>query len=346
MPGLLALLLAALAIPARAAGDGPAGNAAAPEKANRPWAKDVSAERQEQALRLFNEGNKLFEDSLHAAALAKYREALKAWDHPAIRYNAAVALIHMDQPLAARENLELALRYGEAAIGPENHQHALTYRKLLTGQLAELRVTCAEPGAEVTLDGQPLFVAPGEASRWLLPGAHQLVARKSGLLPETRALSLPPGRSSTEALALQALPETRSPPTRTVRRWRAWKPWAVVAGGAALALIGVPVILDAQNNIDAYDRAVSDCAIGTTGAIKTTGCAPGMLPQSAFDARDRGRAENVIAVSLFAVGGAIAAGGVALVVLNQPRVLPAESHLMVAPLLAPGQVGISLAFQR
>src|SRR5262249_22511020 len=138
--------------------------------------------------------NKLFEDSQHAAALAKYREALKVWDHPAIRYNAAVALIQLDQPLAAHENLELALRYGDEAIGAENHQQALTYRKLLLGQLAELKVACAEPGADVALDGQPLFVAPGEASRRLLPGSHQLVARKAGFLPATRALSLLPGR--------------------------------------------------------------------------------------------------------------------------------------------------------
>ncbi len=330
------LLLTASAAPAGAADDAPA---TAADATDRPWAKDISPEKQEEALRLFREGNKLFEDSQHTAALAKYREALTLWDHPAIRYNAAVALIQLDQPLAAHENLERALRYSDAPIGAETYQQALTYRKLLVGQLAELKVTCEERDADVTLDGMPLFVAPGEVSRWLLPGTHQLVARKQGFLPETRALSLLPGRPSIESLTLQ---EIRSLPPRTVRRWSAWKPWTVVAGGAALALIGLPLMLDARSNIAAYDAEVMSCANG----IAMTGCPPGMLSATALDARDRGRTESIIAASLFTVGGIAAASGIALVVLNQPRVVPAETHVSLAPLLGPGQVGLSFAFQR
>ena len=144
-------------------------------KAERPWAANVAEDAQKQAMQLFEEGNKLFEDSQHAAALAKYREALKVWDHPAIRYNAAVALINLDQPLAAYENLELALKYGDAPLAPETYEQALTYRKLLRGQLAELKVTCAEPDAEGgRLTRTSLFVGPSEvASRWLTPGAHR-----------------------------------------------------------------------------------------------------------------------------------------------------------------------------
>jgi hypothetical protein len=330
---MVAVLLAAAAAPARAATDAP------DRSTDRPWAKAVSAEKQEEALRLFKEGNKLFEDSQHAAALARYREALAVWDHPAIRYNAAVALIQLDQPLAAHENLEQALRYGEAPIGAETYQQALTYRKLLVGQLAQLKVTCAERDADVTLDGMPLFVAPGEVSRWLLPGTHQLVARKQGFLPETRALSLLPGRPAVEDLSLQ---EIRSLPPRTVRRWPAWKPWAVVASGAALALIGLPLMLDARSNIAAYDAEVTKCAMN----MAMMGCPPDDLSATALDARDRGRAENIVAVSLFTVGGIVAAGGAALVVLNQPRIVPAEAQLSLAPLLGPGQVGLSFAFQR
>src|SRR5262245_49460818 len=176
----LAVLAAVFALASFARAEAP------PDRADRPWARDVSEDAQKQALLVFEEGNKLFENSEHAAALAKYREALKIWDHPAIRYNAAVALINLDQPFAANENLELALRYGEAPFNAETFQQALTYRKLLHGQLAELKVTCAEPGADVALDGTPLFTAPGEAARWLLPGAHQLVARKTGYLTATR----------------------------------------------------------------------------------------------------------------------------------------------------------------
>ncbi|HMF42686.1 MAG TPA: hypothetical protein VKQ32_18575 [Polyangia bacterium] len=314
-----------------------AGEADRPDRTDRPWAAGIPEEAQKQALGLFEEGNKLFENSEHAAALAKYREALKVWDHPAIRYNAAVALINLDQPLTANANLELALRFGEAPFNPETYQQALTYRKLLRGQLAQLKVSCAESGADVALDGETLFVAPGESERWLLPGSHQLVARKTGYLTETRSLSLLPGKPSVETLALQ---EIGSLPTRTVRRWPTWRPWAVVGGGALLALAGVPLLLDVKSNLDAYDAGVqSSCP---------SGCPPGMIQRAALDAHDRARTENVIAVSLFAVGGAVIASGVALVILNQPRVVPADERppATVAPLVGRGTLGLSIAFER
>jgi hypothetical protein len=306
-----------------------------PDAGDRPWAKDVSEDAQKQALVLFEEGNKRFENSEHAAALAKYREALKIWDHPAIRYNAAVALINLDQPLVANDNLELALRYGEAPFNPETYQQALTYRKLLRGQLAELKVTCSESGTDVALDGTTLFVAPGEAARWLLPGAHQLVGRKTGYLTATRSLSLLPGKPTVESLSLQ---EIGTLPTKTVQRWPTWKPWAVLGGGVLVALAGVPLMLDVKSNLVAYDDGIKRSCAG--------GCLPGMIPQAVSDARDRARTENVVAISLFAVGGAALASGVAMLVLNQPRVVPVEDrpHTAVVPLAGRGTIGLSIAF--
>ena len=53
-------------------------------------------------------------------------------------------------------------------------------------------------------------------------------------------------------------------------------------------------------------------------------------------------------VSLFAVGGAALASGVAMLVLNQPRVVPADErpHTAVAPIVGRGTVGLSIAFAR
>jgi hypothetical protein len=322
--------------PAEAPAANPSPTTSPEARADRPWAKGVPESAQQEALALFDEGNKLFEQSQHAAALAKYREALKVWDHPAIRYNAAVALINLDQPLAARENLELALKYGSAPYSSDTYQQALTYEKLLNGQLATVKVTCDEPGAAVSMDGAPLFVGPGDVTRWILPGPHQLVAHKSGYLTETKSLTLLPGKPASERLVLQ---ELRNLPTKTVRRWPVWKPWAVVGAGALVALVGLPVILDAKSNNNAFDAEVQ--------RICPMGCDSSMIPRTAFDAKDRGRTENIVAVSLFAVGGAVAASGVALVVLNQPRVMPADegTRLTAAPIIGNGTLGFSLAFQ-
>ncbi|HET7545399.1 MAG TPA: hypothetical protein VFK05_36280 [Polyangiaceae bacterium] len=302
----------------------------------RPWAENVPDSAQREALALFEEGNKLFETSQHAAALAKYREALKVWDHPAIRYNAAVALINLDQPLAANENLELALRYGALPFSPDTYQQALIYQKLLHGQLARLKVSCGEPDAEVTMDGAPLFISPGETTQWLLPGPHQIVVRKAGYLTETRSLTLVAGRQASEAVALQQL---RTIPTHTVQRWPTWQPWAVLGSGLVVGALGVPFMVSAKSNINAYDDWIS--------ASCPTGCETGDVPRGVFDQRDRGRTQNIVAVSLFSAGGALAAGGIVMLILNQPRSVPLQttSRLSATPVIGAGTVGVSVAFE-
>jgi hypothetical protein len=229
---LIALPLVAAAAPKKPApAPQPPPAASEPE---RPWARGVAKEDQDRALALFKEGNQLFEESQHAEALAKYRAALAAWDHPAIRYNTAVALIHLNEPLDAFDNLERALVYGDQALGAETYAQALTYKKLLLGQLAELQVGCDEAGAEVMLDrGTRLFVGPGKASRRLVPGPHQLVARKAGFLTETRTVVLLPGKPLTERIVLQRI-RTETKPLRK----RAWF-WTVLVGSVAVAATGV-----------------------------------------------------------------------------------------------------------
>jgi tetratricopeptide (TPR) repeat protein len=331
-----ALVLRAVLVLAALVGPAPRAHAAPDETAvARPWAANVSEEKQHAALGLYEDGNKLFEEGRHAEALARYREALGAWDHPAIRYNAAVALILLDQPLAAHENLELALRHGPAPFSPDTFQQAQTYRKLLGAQLTHLTISCAEAGAEVTLDGRVLFVGPGSAKQWILPGAHQLVARKAGFLPDTRSVSLVAGRATREQLSLH---EIRSLPAKTERRWAAWKPWAVLGTGALVALAGVPLRLAAEDNIADYNAGVASCR-------QQSGCPPEEAVSTA--PVERAQVQNVAAISLFSVGGAVAAAGIGMVILNQPRVVPADAGARVSlvPLAGPGVVGLSVSLR-
>jgi hypothetical protein len=302
----------------------------------RPWATGVSGADQQAALALFEAGNALFTDSQYAAALARYREALKLWDHPAIRYNAAVSLINLDQPLPALTHLEAALAHGEAPLGAENHRQALLYKKLLAAQVAELEVTCSEPNAEVMLDGETLFRGPGKAQRRLLPGAHQLIARKPGFLTETRALDLAPGRLTREELSLEAIGAVRM---RSVRNWPAWQPWAVLGGGALIGLAGVPFFVEAGNNFETFDDEVA--------RLCPSGCTEAELPPAAKDARERAEVQNAVAVTLFVAGGATVATGVVLLVLNQPRLEPIQEPRKVAvtPLLAPSFAGLSASMR-
>src|SRR5215813_4735696 len=86
---------------------------------DKPWAAGVPDKEQAAALAIYRDGNAEFEESRYAQALAKYREAIKHWDHPAIRFNMAVSRVNLDQPLDASEDLDAAIKYGAAPLGAE-----------------------------------------------------------------------------------------------------------------------------------------------------------------------------------------------------------------------------------
>src|SRR5262249_9774774 len=257
------------------------------DDARRPWAIGVSAERQAGALRLFQAGHDLFEQGQYTSANEADRQAIAAREHPSIRYNRALALLHLDRPLEALYDLVRALRYGSAPLSPELYAQAQIYQKLLLAQLAQLNVSCAEPGAEVLLDGEPLLVGPGEITRVLAPGAHQLVASKPGYFTATSALTLVAGKVEARKVELVSVQEVRSE-----SRWATSTPWTVLGAGAGLALLGIPVELDAASRMDDFDRRVS--------AHCQQGCIAQNLSDSEVRAKNGARTENAIAIAMFA----------------------------------------------
>ena len=318
------MLLSLLAFPVRA------------EDAERPWARGAPPSQQQAALHAFEAGNALFTESQYAAALVRYREAIKLWNHPAVHYNAAVSLINLDQPLAAYDHLEAALAYGEAPLGEDNHRQAQLYKKLLSAQLGELEIRCEEPGALVMLDGETLFRAPGKMKRRIMPGAHQLVARKAGFLTETRALQVPSGTLTHEKIALERIGVVRM---RTVHRWPTWTPWAVLGGGAAIGLVGIPLMLEARSNFNTFDSEIAK--------LCPRGCSDAELPKTVREANGRGRVQNTVALTLFSTGAAVAATGLVLLFLNQPR-LEADTpraSLTVHPLVDASTFGVSTSYR-
>ena len=284
------------------------GGARAEDKA---WAAGVPADKQAAALALYREGNALFERSACVEALVRYDRALAQWDHPAIRYNAAVCLIDLDRPVEAYEYLERALRFGPEPLGPELYKQGQTYQKLLAGRLGELEVVCDERGAQVTLDGKPLLVGPGRAKRRLLPGAHQIVGAKPDYQTETRSVDVVPGKRAEVAIAMRRL----DAPPPLERRWKPWVPWVVVAGGAAFGLAGVPLWLKARSDYADYDDAVEEYC--------PDGCMVEALPP---DQRDRlhdlestAKVSRGLAYTAIAIGAVGIATGITMVILNQPR---------------------------
>src|SRR5687768_7442231 len=107
---LFVIALGARPVTAQPSPPSPTGNRPGGEKAaanealteggdERPWARGVSNERQQAAQVAFREGNVQLNNGLFVQAVDKYRSALTHWDHPAIHYNLALALLNLDQPI-------------------------------------------------------------------------------------------------------------------------------------------------------------------------------------------------------------------------------------------------------
>jgi hypothetical protein len=341
LAGLLALLAARANAepavePAARANAEPAVEPTAPadDDEHRPWAAGVSKDEQVAALALYTSGNREFAESRFAQALAKYREAIRHWDHPAIRFNMAVCLINLDQPVEAMENLERSLVFGDGPLGSDSYAQGLTYRKLLDAQLGHLKIGCGEPGTQITLDGKYRFTAPGALDEIVLPGEHQVVATRAGFMTVTRTLVLVAGKRT----RYDVPPLEVRVAAQLVRRWPEWAPWLVLVVGAAAIAGGAQSYGAARADFASYDEALTwHCP---------TGCLSATVAQfpDLRELRSRGDTEQVAAAWLFAAGGAAIVAGTIGLLFNEPRVSVASSHGQAAVVPLPGGAAISMAW--
>jgi hypothetical protein len=294
------------------------------------WSVGVPQAERQAAEALFKEGNALLKESIVGSAAAKYREALRHWDHPNIHFNLALALMVLDQPIETREQLVLAMKYGALPLGNERHEHAKNYLSLLESQLAQVKVSCDTPGAKVEVDGRPIFEPPGEWQGFLRAGRHTFVASKAGMLTNQTVKVLEGGKLAEIDLELTSVEDR----TRVTRRWPVWKPWTVVGAGAAIALGAGAMHYAGLQKLDWVDtQSKARCPA-------PTGCAT--EPSDISSARSQARTFQGIAYTGYAVGGAVLAVGATLVWLNRAQTY-VEPYSPDAVPLTPGKPGAPAA---
>jgi hypothetical protein len=301
-----------------------------------PWYCGVTKDDQERALALYAEGNQLFDDSLFTAAVAKYEQAVEHWDHPGIHYNLMMALVALDRPIEAYQSSIAALRHGPVALEVEEHRRAQDYQKLLRGRIAELTVACDEPDAVLSLDGKNILEGPGKMLVFVLPGQHELVARKRGYLATHHALTLVAARSV--SVHLHMLPESEA--LITTRAWPAWQPWAVIGAGVSAGLVGGLLEWRADVNNRAFQTLFDENCPGRDGCVETE------YTDAMVSHQTRYRWYRGLGHGALATGGAAMIGGLVLVYLNRPQELenPERQRLVrvnVTPLVTPDTGGLS-----
>jgi len=303
--------------------------------------KNVSAKDEQCALAAFHQGNDLLNNGLFPQSVARYRDALRCWDHPAIHYNLALALINLDQPIEVFDQLNEAIKYGSDPVGQDKFDHAKEYLKLVSGQLADVEVSCDKVGAKVALDGKEVFVAPGSHKAKVRVGKHTFYGEKEGYNARVTAPFIGPGETFRIELKLYTAEEL----TRYRRRWdRTWMPYVVIGSGALIGIIGDVFELSAQSSYKDFDDAVAKCNTMAMGC--PTGTA-GLL-----DMRNSGDSKRTIGYVGYGVAGAAIVTGTVLAILNRrqpyqirPEDLDAEKgkpSVSVAPVVSPGMTGAAV----
>jgi len=305
----------------------PAARAEVPRTGGEPWHQQSTADARQHAQTLFAQAFDKHQQLLRGDAMELYEQALALWDNPDIRWNLALVLEDLGQYLRAHQQLERALRW-DAALGAERLREVQDrMRALETQRLARIEADSDEPGAEIKLDGQTWFRGAGTQSTLVLPGEHYISASKAGYFPVTRSVSVTAGQTARAALSMD---EDRLIDTR---RWTAWKPWAVVAAGVAVAAVGAGL----ERRTFADRRAAADAL--------ARGCNTGRCKSNPSDIYDRAKLENGLAIGAFAVGGTAVAVGLTLAWLNQSRAHRTEarapSRIELTPILSPHQAELS-----
>jgi tetratricopeptide (TPR) repeat protein len=303
-----------------------------PQATPRPWERDVSAEDQRLAETLFAQALELHDQLLRDLAMTRYEEALSHWDHPDIRLNLALLMKDMGQYLRAYEHLEAALAWGPEALDEHDRDRLLAERqKLLKHHLAVVEGRCDRPGAEVALDGKPWFRGPGEARQVVLPGEHVFTARKPGYFPVAKNIMVSAGARGvvTLSMSVDGIIETR--------RWKPWTPWAVIASGVVVGMVGAGLDWDAARQLDRARNELDES------------CGSDLCDPATPGAYDRALWEHRIGTGAMVAGGTLAATGLALVFLNQPRAYRTEDRdrgtFELVPMASPDTAGVSARFR-
>lgn len=301
-----------------------------------PWDRGVSVEQRRRARALMLEGNRLIKIPLIAQAADKYREGLVLWGHPALHYNLGIALLNLVQPIEAYRSFQQALRHGPAPLGQDKFEQGKKYLAMLDGRLSRISVACDIAGAEVTLDGERLFIGPGEREEIVTPGRHQLVAGKRNHVPDTRQVTLSPGKRVRAVLVPRSMDEL----ARRERRWAVWKSWIPAAAGAGLIVGAGYLDWRSSSGFDDFDRGFED-------RCRIRGCDGTDIP-ALVEQKESAEFQQGIALGLYIAGGVAVAASAALIYLNRERLTERQDlqpAFSITPVITESGGGLSASIR-
>jgi hypothetical protein len=307
---------------------------------DKPWNRGVPTETRQAARDMFLEGNRLFSIPLFARAAEKYLAALSKWKHPAFYFNLALAQLNLGQEVEAHENLKQAVRQGEEPLGAEQFHEAQKQLAELEHQLGRLRVNCPTTGAEVTLDGAPVFTGAGSYEAWVKPTTHEVSATRPNYLPKASRVAVRPGERKSLDMQLVALSDAEQ------TRWAVWKPWAVVASAAVVGLASGGLHAISRQGFKTYDDGFQrlPCLM--------TGCSESDIGADLNGQLRHATLEQKIAVGGYITASALITTAAIMLYLNRPRLVeqdttdPPRPRLTIIPAMSGDMLGVQVIVSR
>lgn len=264
-------------------------------------------EAKAKAVELLNEGTDLYEKGDLADALAKFNEAYGHYPSPKLLFNIGQTSRGLGELAQAMKAFEGFL--AQATDAPEMMRAEARNSVIdLQAKLGRLRIKCTAPGAEVSIDGKGVGVAPITGQVWLTPGNHQVTARHIGFTSAVEDVTISPKATQVVELVLQptseiaaeipsksfasvphntpvvrAAPEatmTQSAPAAKDEGWFLGRKWTWVAAGSTVVFLGVATAagLAMQSK---FEQVNNKC--GKAAGANWTGC--DSSDKSAIDTR-------------------------------------------------------------
>ena len=164
-------------------------------------AADCRSTGQGAGAELLGQGTKLYEQGDVAGALEKFDAAYAAYASPKLMFNIGQCNRDLSRPVEALEAFEKFLE-SAADSSPDMIADARKSVAQLQKKLGRIQVNCETAGAEVSVDGKSVGLAPLPDPMWATPGLHQVTAKHASAAPAFEDVDVTAGSVSTVTVRL------------------------------------------------------------------------------------------------------------------------------------------------
>jgi hypothetical protein len=250
----------------------------------------ASPEEKARAQVLLKEGARLYQTGALAPALEKFNQAYAEYPSPKLLFN--IGQITRDLGRLAEAMTAFERFLAEATDAPaEMTAEAKKSVAELEGKLGKLRIQCSTSGAEISLDGKPVGIAPIGDLIWAMPGKHQVTAQHADYTPaiedvevnanwvHTVVITMQPLAKAVVAVPVPLVPgakppgpaavevQAENPPLASEPAAESARPrrvWTWVAGGAAVVFAGTAGVLgwSMQSKFDSLNQSCGSLGTG------------------------------------------------------------------------------------